>query len=118
MDLADQPTPGRYRHFKGGTYVVVGVARLTETGEALAVYHPLADPGSLWARPAAAFAEHVDRPGYRGPRFVRVECTGVAATWCSVHGACRGCDRDRRTAGLDAWAAPTCPLHGSASDHG
>ena len=65
-----QIRPGKYRHFKGGEYQVLGVARHSETGEELVVYRALYGEGGLWVRPAAMWCETVDRDGYRGPRFV------------------------------------------------
>ena len=61
--------PGRYRHFKGGEYEVIGVARHSETEELMVVYQPLYGEGGLWVRPAAMWSEHVEREGYSGPRF-------------------------------------------------
>lgn len=62
--------PGRYRHFKGNEYEVIGTARHSETLEELVVYRALYDNGGLWVRPAAMWSEIVDRDGYRGPRFI------------------------------------------------
>lgn len=62
--------PGRYRHFKGNEYEVIGTARHSETLEELVVYRALYDNGSLWVRPAAMWSEIVDRDGYHGPRFI------------------------------------------------
>ena len=62
--------PGRYRHFKGNEYEVIGTARHSETLEELVVYRALYDNGGLWVRPAAMWSESVDRDGYRGPRFI------------------------------------------------
>lgn len=59
-----QITPGRYRHFKGNFYQVVGVARHSETEEQLVVYRPLYGEGGLWVRPYAMFAGPVDREKY------------------------------------------------------
>ncbi|MBS1673456.1 MAG: DUF1653 domain-containing protein [Actinobacteria bacterium] len=64
--------PGIYRHFKGSTYEVFAVARHSETEEELVFYRKLYDDYSHWARPLAMFLEHVERDGYRGPRFVRI----------------------------------------------
>lgn len=61
--------PGRYRHFKGNEYEVIGTAHHSETLEELVVYRALYDNGGLWVRPAAMWSEIVDRDGYRGPRF-------------------------------------------------
>lgn len=65
--------PGTYRHFKGGEYEVIAIARHSETDEDHVVYRALYGEGGLWVRPAAMWEEHVDRDGYRGPRFVRAE---------------------------------------------
>lgn len=61
---------GRYRHFKGNEYVVLGVGKHTETLEEFVVYQP--DPVTddlLCVRPLAMFLDTVDRPNYTGPRF-------------------------------------------------
>ena len=63
--------PGIYRHFKGNRYEVIGIARHSETTEPMVVYRALYGEGGLWVRPAAMWNEIVDKPGYRGPRFVR-----------------------------------------------
>lgn len=65
--------PGRYRHFKGNEYEVIGTARHSETLEELVVYRALYGDSGLWVRPAAMWTETVERDGYRGPRFVPVE---------------------------------------------
>ncbi|GAA2992824.1 hypothetical protein JOD63_001513 [Microbacterium terrae] len=65
--------PGRYRHFKGAEYEVIGVARHSETEEDHVVYRSLSGGGSLWVRPLAMWAEQVERDGYRGPRFSPVD---------------------------------------------
>ena len=62
--------PGRYRHFKGNEYEVIGTARHSETLEELVVYGALYDNCGLWVRPAAMWSEIVDRDGYHGPRFI------------------------------------------------
>jgi hypothetical protein len=67
------PTPlGRYRHYKGGDYEVVGVARHSETLEPLVVYRPLYNQSGLWVRPHAMFFEQVDIDGRLQPRFAPV----------------------------------------------
>lgn len=66
-------TPGRYRHFKGNEYEVLGVARHSETLEDMVVYRALYGDGGLWVRPASMWSETVEKDGYRGPRFVLVE---------------------------------------------
>lgn len=61
--------PGKYRHYKGGEYEVVGVARHSETDELLVVYRCLYDNNSLWVRPLAMFMETVLVDGRELPRF-------------------------------------------------
>ncbi len=65
--------PGRYRHFKGGEYEVLGIALHSETQEPMVVYRALYGERGLWVRPAGMWSEPVDRDGYSGPRFVLVE---------------------------------------------
>ena len=65
--------PGKYRHFKGGEYELLGVARHSETLEEMVVYRALYGSGGLWVRPAAMWQEKVSREGYTGPRFIRIE---------------------------------------------
>ena len=65
----EQIRPGRYRHFKGNEYEVVGTARHSETMEELVVYRALYGERGLWVRPAAMWSETVERDGYCGPRF-------------------------------------------------
>lgn len=60
---------GRYHHYKGGEYEVVGVARHSETDELLVVYRCLYDNNSLWVRPLAMFMETVLVDGHERPRF-------------------------------------------------
>lgn len=65
--------PGRYRHFKGKEYEVIGTASHSETLEPMVVYRALYGEGGLWVRPAAMWNESVEREGYSGPRFTFVE---------------------------------------------
>ncbi len=67
---------GRYRHYKGGEYEVVGVARHSETLEPLVVYRPLYNVSGLWVRPYAMFFEDVEVDGQRVPRFLLVAGAG------------------------------------------
>lgn len=68
-----EPLPGKYRHYKGGQYEVLGSARHSETDERLVVYRCLYDHGSLWVRPLAMFTETVRVDGREQPRFERCE---------------------------------------------
>ena len=64
--------PGRYRHFKGNEYEVIGVARSSETQEPFVVYRALYGEGGLWIRPLAMFAGTVERDGAKLLRFERL----------------------------------------------
>ena len=64
--------PGRYRHFKGNEYQVLGVARHSETEEEMVVYLALYGEGGLWVRPAAMWLETVTRDGVTQPRFTYI----------------------------------------------
>src|SRR5439155_20663127 len=73
----DEPRPGRYRHYKGRYYEVVGVARHSETEEELVVYRPLYDASwPLWVRSRAMFLETVTVDGREVPRFAYVGAMG------------------------------------------
>jgi len=61
--------PGRYRHYKGKDYEVLGTARHSETEEAFVVYRALYGERGLWVRPEAMFTEEVTVDGRRVPRF-------------------------------------------------
>ena len=73
MSEALPPLPamplGRYRHYKGGEYEVVAVARHSETLEPLVVYRPLYGESGWWVRPHAMFFGEVEVGGRRLPRF-------------------------------------------------
>ena len=60
---------GRYRHYKGGEYQVIDVAKHSETEELLVVYRPLYGDHELWVRPLAMFTETVQFAGKETPRF-------------------------------------------------
>ena len=60
---------GRYRHYKGNEYSVIGVARHSETEEELVVYRKEYDDRGLWVRPMEMFLETVVVDGRTTPRF-------------------------------------------------
>jgi hypothetical protein len=70
-DLSPLPdTPlGRYRHYKGGEYEVIGVARDSETLAPTVVYRPLYNATGLWVRPHAMFMGTVCLDGQTVARF-------------------------------------------------
>jgi hypothetical protein len=65
--------PGRYRHYKGKEYEVVGTARHSETEEEFVVYRALYGSRGLWIRPRAMFEEMVNLDGKDVPRFQFLE---------------------------------------------
>ena len=65
-------TPGRYRHFKGGEYEVIGIARQSETLEQMVVYRALYGERGLWVRPLTMFLQTVSQDGVQLPRFTRI----------------------------------------------
>lgn len=67
--------PGRYRHYKGNEYEVIGVATHSETAQALVVYRPLYGERALWVRPLEMFAESVEVDGKLIPRFEYIGST-------------------------------------------
>ncbi len=64
---------GRYRHYKGRAYELIGAVRHSETLETLALYRPLYGEGALWVRPYAMFFETVLVDGVEQARFARIE---------------------------------------------
>ena len=71
--IAMELKKGKYRHFKGMEYELLGVASHSETLEPMVVYRALYGEGGLWVRPAAMWQEWVDKGDYHGPRFQYVE---------------------------------------------
>jgi len=69
---------GRYRHFKGNDYEVIGVATHSETREPLVIYRPLYGNRELFARPLSMFTEIVERDGKRQERFKYIGPMGAA----------------------------------------
>lgn len=64
---------GKYRHFKGNEYEVLGVAQHSETLEPMVVYKSLYGDGGLWVRPATMWDETVTRDGKTFKRFEYIE---------------------------------------------
>ena len=60
---------GRYRHFKGNEYEVIGIAKNSETLEDMVIYKALYGEGELWVRPASMWNETVERDGKVYKRF-------------------------------------------------
>ena len=73
-----EPVPGRYEHYKGKFYEVVGTATHSETREVLVVYRALYSTNekgehTLWVRPLSMFTEDVIAEGKTIPRFRLIE---------------------------------------------
>lgn len=51
---------GKYKHYKGGEYEVVGIAKHTETLEELVIYRSLDGTNNIWARPKSIFMDYVE----------------------------------------------------------
>ena len=69
----DETPPGRYRHYKGMLYDVLGTVRHSETLEPMTLYRALYGAHGLWVRPAAMFNEELVFDGERQRRFTRLE---------------------------------------------
>lgn len=67
-----QLAPGRYRHYKGGEYEVMAVARHSETLEAVVVYRPLYNDSGWWVRPYEMFTGTLEVGGVVRQRFERM----------------------------------------------
>lgn len=65
--------PGRYKHYKGQFYEVIGVARHSETEEEHVVYRPLYGERGLWIRPLKMFTEMIENDGVQVQRFAPVD---------------------------------------------
>ncbi|MCH9655303.1 MAG: DUF1653 domain-containing protein [Planctomycetes bacterium] len=61
--------PGRYRHYKGNDYIVIEIARHSETEEEMVVYRQDYGERGLWVRPMPMFLETVNVDGREVPRF-------------------------------------------------
>lgn len=62
--LKDEMVGYRFRHFKGGVYVVTDLAVHSETEEPMVVYRNVNDPELVWCRPLSMFMSRVDREKY------------------------------------------------------
>lgn len=64
---------GKYRHFKGNEYEVIGIAKHSETLEEMVIYRALYGEGGYWVRPASMWNEEVTRDGKTFRRFTYIE---------------------------------------------
>ena len=65
--------PGRYRHYKGNEYTVLGIVRHSESLEELVLYRQEYGDHGLWVRPKGMFLETVEVQGEVVPRFRYLE---------------------------------------------
>ncbi len=72
MDLP-KIKPGKYRHFKGGEYEVLFVAKHSETTEDMVVYRALYGEGDIWVRPLSMWNDIVARDGKSYRRFTPID---------------------------------------------
>lgn len=68
----EEITLGKYRHFKGNIYDVIGFAKHSETGEKLVIYRSVENPDEVWARPYKMFAETIGNDGQTVKRFTKI----------------------------------------------
>ena len=66
------PTPGLYRHYKGGKYRVLHTGLNEATSEPVVVYQAQNETGQIWVRPVSSFTEWVDVDGVKIPRFTKI----------------------------------------------
>lgn len=63
---------GKYQHYKGNFYEVIGVVKHSETLEELVLYKQLYSDGALWVRPLSMFLETINVDGVTKSRFEKV----------------------------------------------
>ena len=73
MNKTNEIKLGKYRHFKGGEYEVIGFAKHSETQEEMVVYRALYGAGEVWVRPASMWNERVEKGGEIFSRFTYME---------------------------------------------
>jgi len=71
-NIAMEIQKGKYRHFKGMEYEVLGVAKHSETLEELVIYRALYGEGGIWARPVSMWNEEIERDGKKMKRFTYI----------------------------------------------
>lgn len=63
---------GKYRHFKGGEYEVIGIAKHSERQEEMVIYRALYGERQIWVRPACMWNERIERNGESFLRFTYI----------------------------------------------
>lgn len=64
---------GKYRHFKGNEYLVIGTAKHSETLEEMVIYKALYGDRGLWVRPLSMWNETIEHDGKNVQRFIFIE---------------------------------------------
>ena len=64
---------GKYRHFKGKEYEVLGTAIHSETLEQMVIYRPLYGEGKIWVRPLSMWNQMIEKDGLKRKRFTLIE---------------------------------------------
>jgi len=64
---------GKYRHFKGNEYEVIGIGKHSETLEEMVIYRALYKNNGYWVRPASMWNEEVEKDGKTVRRFTYIE---------------------------------------------
>ncbi|MEN9537979.1 MAG: hypothetical protein RLZZ126_214 [Pseudomonadota bacterium] len=101
-DLQPLPTLalGRYRHYKGGEYEVLGVVRHSESLEPMVLYRPLHNASGDWVRPFSMFVGQVEVDGQWQPRFAPVTAPLPAnEPVCPLCGGANACEMSARACG-------------------
>lgn len=60
---------GKYRHYKGNEYEVLGVGKHSETLEEMVVYKALYGSGEIWVRPLSMWNDLIEINGKTVKRF-------------------------------------------------
>ena len=69
----DQIKIGKYEHYKGNHYEVIGLAKYSDTLEEMVIYKQRYGDGGLWVRPLQMFFEDIEIDGKKVPRFKYVD---------------------------------------------
>lgn len=64
---------GKYRHYKGNEYEVIGIANHSETLEKMVVYRALYGEKEIWVRPASMWNDIIEKNGETFKRFTYIE---------------------------------------------
>ena len=94
---------GRYRHFKGKKYEVIGIARHSETEEPMVVFRALYGDYGIWVRPASMWNETVERGGQTYRRFYRLDRIERVEKYERLFDEATACPDEEKLRLLDAY---------------